>query len=180
MTSISTSLFSAQSAQRPPSPRDRLQTELQSAIAAGEISSTDESALSSALDSIDSTLRSERSSSGQRTAPPSPEEMQAKISGLIQDQVEAGTLTEEQAAALEDVFESAFAGGPGGAKGAGGPPPPPPSDESSSSGASGETDMLAELLKQLQEALKSKNDYGSSGTTTSSDAAAGLVLDMIA
>lgn len=178
MTSISSSLFAAQTAQRPPSPRDRLQTELQSAIAAGEISSTDGSALSSALDSIDTTLRGERSSSGQRTAPPSPEEMKEKISGLIQEQVDAGSLTEDQAAALEDVFESAFAGGPGGAKGAGGPPPPP-SDEMSAMGSSGETDMLADLLKQLQEALKSKQDYGSNGSSTSTDSA-GLVLDMIA
>lgn len=178
MSSISSASFANQAAQRLPSPRDRLQSELQSAIQSGEIASTDESALSTALDTIDSTLRAERASGGRRTAPPSPDEMKEKIGGLIDAQVEAGTLTEEQASALEEVFADAFAKGPGG-------PPPPPSEEGTGTGgvsATGSTgtDQLADLLKQLQQALKSGTDYGADGSSTAGEDATGLILDMLA
>lgn len=179
MSSISSASFASQAAQRPPSPRDRLQSELQSAIQSGEIASTDESALSTALDTIDSTLRAERGSGGGRTAPPSPDEMKEKISGLIDEQVEAGTLTEEQASALEEVFANVFANGPGG------PPPPPPPEEGADTGgvsATGSTgtDQLADLLKQLQQALKGGSDYGADGSSASGEDTTGLILDMLA
>ena len=76
MTSISATSTSAYS------PLDLLKSELSKEVSAGTISSSDQSALSSALDDIDSALKSQGSSSSSST-PPSPDEMQSKIDNLI-------------------------------------------------------------------------------------------------
>lgn len=186
MTSIS-------SAYAHQSPLTRLQTTLQSEISTGSIQSTDEDALTSALQSIDESLESERSSSTSNSRPPSPDEMNEKIANLIQDQVEAGTLTEEQATELASVFDEAFAKGAGGPQGAGGPPPggaggPPPgsggppeeaaaaSDSDTSSSSS-----IADILKQLQDAISesSQTSYSASGSAGSSSVTSYL-FDLIA
>jgi hypothetical protein len=88
-------------------PLQRLQQELAAELTAGTVSSTDASALSTAITEIDSTLQSEASSSDGTL--PSPEEMQAKIEELIDQEVEAGTLTSEQGDALKAVFAATFA-----------------------------------------------------------------------
>lgn len=111
------SIGSATASQQAFSPLKMLQAELASEVKAGTISSADQSALSSALSDIDSAMQASKPSAGSR---PSPDEMKAKIEGLIDDQVSSGNLTSEQAEELKGVFESAFKGGPGGA---GGPPP---------------------------------------------------------
>ena len=101
-----------------------------------------------------------------RKAPPSPDEMQAKVDELIAEQVEAGNLTEEQAAELSDLFEETFAQGP---KGPGGPPP---------SGGSESSDMLADFLEKLQNQSGSAS-YGGDGSSTSTSTAS-LLFDISA
>ncbi|WP_204337720.1 hypothetical protein, partial [Klebsiella pneumoniae] len=62
----------------------------------GQVNSGDQDALSSALDSIDQALTSERTSGtpGQRL---SPQDMKKKIDGLIDQQTSSGALTTDQA-----------------------------------------------------------------------------------
>lgn len=184
MTSISASTFSfSRGAQA--SPRDRLQTELTSEIQSGAISSSDKDALSSALDTIDKALSANRPAAGGK--PPSPDDMKAKVDSLIQEQVDAGALTSDQATELSKVFENTFKkGGPGGA---GGPPPgPPPSEASGSSSSSttsstdSEDDPLSKLLEMLQKVMSSKgsSDYSSTGKTNSSASVTGFMLSITA
>src|SRR3954452_13969629 len=80
MTSISASSMSGFS------PLDLLKQELTKEVSAGKVSATDQTALSSALDDIDSALKGGSSSSSSATSstPPSPAEMQSKIDDLIQ------------------------------------------------------------------------------------------------
>jgi hypothetical protein len=174
------------------SPRDRLLSELQSQISSGEISATNETALTTALDSIDSTLRSEGAAareSGSR--PPSPTDMSDKISSLIDEQVAAGKLTSEQAEELKGVFEQAMQGGPVGAGGPppGGPPPggPPPSggeeevDASSSTSSDSEVaQLLADFLKLVQDSQSRTSNYGSDGEKGGMLSSASLVLNFTA
>ncbi|NVO13670.1 MAG: hypothetical protein HXX10_06515 [Rhodoplanes sp.] len=200
MTSISAAGLQSQAFS---SPRDRLQNELLSEISSGTVSASDQSALSSALDSIDSALKSTgESSRSAGSAPPSPDEMKAKITDLINQQVKSGALTSDQADELSNIFDSAFkngAGGPGGAGGAGGPPPggPPPggggagpgassstdntpSSDSSSSDSSSSTDsavakLLAEFLDAVQQSTSSSSGYDANGK--SSRLSSALVVD---
>lgn len=101
---------------RPPmSPRNDMDNKISAALEAGSISETDATALESALDSIDSALGS-GSSSGTSSSKLDPSEMKDRIDSLISDQVDAGTLTEDQAAELQSLFAQ-------GPSGAGGTPP---------------------------------------------------------
>jgi hypothetical protein len=156
------------------SPLQRLQTTLASEISAGNISATDQSALSSSLSDIDAALKSQMESGGTR---PSPEEMQSKIDSLIANEVSEGDLTAEQAAELKNVFSTAFQGGPGGAGGAGGPPPgPPPSGEadsddstststSSSSSDSDVAKLMQDFLKLIQDSQGSSSYSANGGSS---------------
>ena len=167
------------------SPRERLQKELESEISSGTIKASDETSLEAALDAIDEAMEASRptaGSSGGRGAA-APEDMKAKIDGLIDDQVEDGTLTADQADALKQLFANAAPqGGPGGPGGAGGPPPPPPEDEettSSTTASSSKTDiasLLQDFLEQLQNKKGSTSAYGTDGASTGSGLMA-LVLD---
>ena len=171
MTSIS-----AASAGSHKSPLQRLQQELQSEVSAGTISSSDQSALSTALTDIDTALKQSRSSDQSSGARPSKDDLDAKIDDLISNEVANGTLTSDQATALKGVFQSAFSKGPGGA---GGPPPGPPPDGSSpdssttdsTTGTSSDSttaEILAQFLQALQQSQSSYSSYGASGTTSSS------------
>ena len=94
------------------SPADRMQLALQAAVSAGTVKSTDQSALSSALTNIDTSLQS-----GSPPAPGTdPASIKTKVSSLIDDQVSSGTLTDDQATELKQVFAQATAkmGGHGG------------------------------------------------------------------
>ena len=110
MTSIS-----AASAGTYQSPLQKLQQELQSEVSAGTISSSDQSALSTALTDIDTALQQSRSSDQSSGTRPSKDDMKSKIDDLISNEVSNGTLTSDQATELKGVFQSAFANGPGGA-----------------------------------------------------------------
>ena len=188
MTSISASSMSGYS------PLDLLKQELAKEVSAGKVSATDQTALSSALDDIDSALQSGSSSSSSTmssSTPPSPKEMQSKIDDLIQSEVDSGKLTADQASELKNVFANAFSGGPGGA---GGPPPADDSSSdttsstsssSSSSSSSSTSSDLEELLKKLLEALQSSNSsktssYSANGSSSSSTTSKSLVVDFSA
>lgn len=162
----------------------RLQSELTSQVKAGTVKSTDQDALSGALQSIDASLSASRSGEDTSSSRPDPSQVKSKIDGLIAGQVSAGTLTDDQATELKSVLQSVAPkgghgghGGPGGPGGAGGPPPggPPPGDTDASSGATSATtssstpstttnssDLLAEFVKQLQTSLQ--DGYGQGGT----------------
>ncbi|WP_245418458.1 hypothetical protein [Cohaesibacter intestini] len=150
---------------QPMGPGAQIGQELQSMAESGEISSEDKVALQSAVYEIGNELHSSRPESG--STPPTGDEISEKIDSLISEQVEAGTLTEEQAETLSDVFESVQAaapqggpppGGPGG-PGAGGPPPSGSNSEESDTNA-----MLEQFLQNLQE--QSATSYASSGSVS--------------
>ncbi len=173
-----TAVTATQTQFSPPSPRDRLQARLDAEISAGTVESGDRTALESALDTIDEAMRASRdgASAGTRT---SPDQMRAKIESLIDEQVESGALTSDQADELKQLFADA---GPKG--GPGGPPPPPPEGEtgeaeSSSASSSDLADLLMAFLKQLQEKTSSTTAYATDGSATSSSSTA-LVLDKTA
>jgi len=172
MTSISATSTSAYS------PLDLLKSELSKEVSAGKISSTDQSALSSALDDIDSALKSQGSSSSSST-PPSPDAMQSKIDDLIQNEVSSGKLTSDQASELKNVFANTFSSG------AGAPPPDASSDSSSStdstssssSSSTSTADLMKELIALLQNATSQSTSYSSSGSTSSSSSSSSLLVD---
>lgn len=155
-----------------PSPRDMLQNELLSEVSSGKISSNDKDALSAALDTIDAAMQGSRPAVG-GGKPPSPDEMKAKIDGLIQDQVDSGALTSDQAEELRGVFANAMpprgAGGPGGANAVNGT-----SETSGSDSSNDVADLISDFIKMLQEAKGSKS-YGDSGDALLSDISALLV-----
>lgn len=181
------------------SPLQRLQAELSSEVSAGTISASDKDALSSALTSIDSSIKSEMQSAGASGARPSPDQMKSKIDDLIAKQVDSGALTSDQASELKNVFANAMPqggpgggggpGGPGGPGGAGGPPPMGMNDNdgddsstsstSSSSSSSSTSDiqkLLEDFMKSLQEKLNSSSSsYSASGQSGSFTAA--LLVD---
>ncbi|WP_026790866.1 hypothetical protein [Pleomorphomonas oryzae] len=172
------------------SPLARLQSTLQSDISTGSIKSSDQSALATALENIDGTLSSNRSSATSSSKPPSRDEMKGKIADLIQQQVSAGTLTSDQATELAQVFDDTFSKGKGtqsagGPQGAGGPPPGPPPEEGQSTEAtddsSSSSTSITDILKQLQDALteSSQTSYSANGTSSSSSSTSYL-FDLVA
>ncbi|WP_407155101.1 hypothetical protein [Bradyrhizobium sp. STM 3557] len=166
------------------SPLDMLKQELAREVSAGNVASSDQSALSSALDDIDSALKSSAGSSSP-SASAAPQDMKSKIDDLIQSEVSSGKLTSDQATELKSVFANAFSGH---APGAGGPPPSASgtddassddsSTSSSSSTATDTTELLRELLAALQKSItQSASSYGANGTTSSSATGTSLVLN---
>ncbi|WP_313538685.1 hypothetical protein [Sphingomonas sp.] len=169
-----------------PSPRDRINDRISGAASSGEISATDQSALSTALDSIDSSLASERSSGTKPSG-----DMKTKMESLIQGQVDNGTLTEDQATELKSMFAKGAGGkhGPHGAHGGKGPEGPPPAqdadadtDASATTTADAAGDAVSQFLKQLRDQAEETTSYSASGDTSrsSSTKSTGLVLDTFA
>ena len=166
------------------SPLQKLEAELQNEVSNGTISSSDQSALSSALTDIDSAIKASQSSDGAGGTKLSPTDMQSKINDLIANEVSSGKLTSTQASELKGVFQASFAQGPGG-------PPPGASTGSSSSttdaslassttsssdtSSTDTSNNIAELLQQFLQALQSSlsssspNAYNASGTSTATD-----------
>lgn len=162
MTSIGTV-----SSYKPPSPLELLQNEMSSEVSSGTISSSDESALSSALNDIDSALKSQGSST---SGPPSPKDIQSKVNDLISTEVKNGKLTSDQADQLKNIFAKALPqGGLGG--GHGGPHGPgnagiagSGSTADASSSDSDTNSLLQDFLKLIQDA-QNTNGYSASGDT---------------
>ncbi|MEO9527480.1 hypothetical protein [Roseibium sp.] len=143
------------------SPRDQAVNSLSAQVEAGEISADDQDAMLEALDAI----HAERMESGppeQGSTPPTQEEMQANFDSMLSEQVEAGTLDQEQADKLAELFEEGELGGPP----PGGQRPPP----------GGETeDLMSAILSQLQ----SGSAYDGSGEQSVSSVAS-LLADYTA
>lgn len=135
------------------------QTQLLQQVSAGEITSEDSDAMLAALEAISEDMAPSGTTS---ETPPSEEEMQAKLESLLSEQVEAGTLTQEQADELADMFESGDMG-----------PPPPPSASASSDSDDSE-DLVAKLLEELSSAASSS--YSEDGSTTSSTSSTSSIL----
>jgi len=147
-----------------PSPRDQAVSSLQSKVDAGEISADDKDAMLEALDA----MHEERKAAGRPepgSARPSREEMQANFENLLSSQVEAGTLTQEQADELSSMFEDGELGKPKGPGGQGGP----------GGAQAGGGDRTEELLSAILSELQSQSAYNETGTS-SSDVSA-LVAD---
>jgi hypothetical protein len=178
-----------------PSPLDRLQAELQSEVTSGAISSSDQGALSTALDDIDQSLQADRGNGGQASGPPSPDQIKSKINDLINGEVQNGTLTSAQATELQNVFANAF--GKGGAHGHHGHHHD--SDAGGSSGSSSAADtllsavnanssdganstgdnttsLIQSFLQSLQNSQQQGAGYGANGGSTGSSFSA-LVID---
>lgn len=186
------------------SPRMSMDGKIDAAVEAGSISQVDGDALETALDSIDSALSASVSDGSSRLDPSG---MKDRIDSLIDEQVSAGTLTEDQAAQLQSLFaqgpgnisagDSADSGmsidGPGGvgASGAmrGAPPGPPPSadgseDDDSSISATDTTsvtdqlDSMIAFLENLRSSM-TQSLYGSAASSADSSNS-GLVVDSLA
>lgn len=185
----------------PSSPRASMDRRIDAAVEAGSLTQVDGDALDVALDSIDTALASSASESSARLDPSA---MKDRIDTLIDSQVSAGTLTEEQASALQSFFAQ---GGPQGASATaiesgsdgmsvdamGGPGPmrgPPPSSETSeeedsssastsdASSATEQLDSIIAFLENLRSSL-SQSLYGSAASSTDSSNS-GLLVDTLA
>ncbi|GEO99018.1 hypothetical protein [Methylobacterium haplocladii] len=190
------STVSSASAMAFTSPKQRLLDSITSQVSAGKISSTDETALDSAVESIDSALSS-GSGRSSASAKLGPSDMKSRIDDLISQQVGSGTLTSDQAETLKQVFAQGSEGhggkgGHGEVGRSGGPPPgPPPADDTApsdpfadpSTSASGSTtgqsagDILASFMKQLQSAQNQPSGYGANATSGGSRSASALLLN---
>lgn len=170
------------------SPLQQLEAELQSEVSAGTISSSDQSALTSALTSINSSLTADQSSSTQTAGSQDsnggtgPRDIRAKINDLIQAQVSSGALTTSQASELKNLFANTFGHGHGGrgdfdGDGAGGPgglpPGPPPSGGGSTTSASGS------LTDQLLNSSSSTDASSGNGSSTDSTSLSTVLQDFL-
>jgi hypothetical protein len=161
---------------------------------AGALSSTDATALTSALSSIDSSLQGDAASGVSGSASASagnrldPSAMKDRIDSLISDQVSSGALTSDQASELTNLFSSHGASVTGSTDTAAGAPPPPPGPPPSgagadsgsaitgSSGTTSSSDLLSTFIQQLQAAQSNGAGYGASGTSASTQSQA-LLFD---
>lgn len=158
------------------SPLQKLQDQLQAEVSSGAISSSDQSALSSALTDINSSLQNGSAGDSATGTNSSPGDLKSKIDSLIANEVSSGKLTGDQATELQSVFKAAFAnsaGGPGGAGGAhhghhGGHGGPSPTDSSSATDSTSSTssanDILQQFLQSLQNSLSASSSPSYSAT----------------
>jgi hypothetical protein len=89
-------------------PLQFLQQDLPSERGDGEVLSSDDDALAGSLGQIDGVLDDE---AGLETAePPSPTDMQSRVSALIDAQVRVGSITSSQGSELKAIFAKALLG----------------------------------------------------------------------
>jgi hypothetical protein len=168
------------------SPLQKLQDELPSEVTSGAIGSSDQSALSSALTDISSSLHSSQAGDSASGTNSSPGDLKSRIDNLIAGEVSSGKLTSDQATELQGVFKAAFANGADGAAGPGGAGAashghhrghggPPPSDGLSSAGGTGSSSSVIDILQQFLQSLQNSRSSSSStpySATGTSDAGA--------
>lgn len=162
--------------------RTMFQQALTSQISAGSVDKGDQSALSSAIDSIDKSLGTS-SSSGPRGG-------KDKVESLLKNQVSSGALTESQASTLSNLFSAMAANAPGGGGGAqgpnGGPPskdgPPPKLDGQNSASSTNVDTSISDALETFLNSLNSDSASTSYGSKTSSTSSAftALLFDKVA
>ena len=187
MTSIS-----AASASNYQSPLQKLQDELQSEVNSGAIDPSDQAALSSALNDINSSLRDGSAGDPASGANASPGDLKSKIDNLIAGEVSSGKLTSDQATELQGVFKAAFAsGGASSPEGAGGAhhghhghhggAAPADSSSSTDGSASSAADILQQFLQSLQNSQSAPSSpYSAAGTPatgTSGSSFSALLID---
>jgi hypothetical protein len=163
------------------SPLQQLEAELQSEVSDGTISSSDQSALSSALTNIDSSLTAGQSSQAVGSAGDAgPGDIKSKINSLIQAQVASGALTSNQATELQNLFNDTFghgSDGPGGAGGPGGPQGgPPPGPPPSGGGSSGSASAITQLLDS---ASSTSSDASGDSSSTDSSSSSNVLQDFL-
>ena len=171
------------------SPLQQLEAELQSEVSAGTVSSSDQSALSSALTGINNSLTAGQSSptgSTDGSGNTGPGDIQSKINSLIQAQVSSGALTSSQATELQNLFANTFGNGPGGQDGSGGPgspqgfggpPPGPPPSGGSSSGSS--SSSLNSAIEQLLDSSSSTDSSSSDSSSTDGSSSSNALQDFL-
>lgn len=145
------------------SPRDQAVSSLNEQVEAGEITASDQEAMLEALDA----MHEERMEAGKpdhASGPPSEEEMQAKLESMLSDQVESGTISQEQADHLTEMFEEGELGGP--PKG-----PPPSGGPGGQMAGSAESSSAEDLMSSILEQLQSSSAYDDSGDQSSSTVA---------
>jgi len=136
------------------SPRDQVVSNLSAQVEAGDITAEDQNAMLEALDAI----HAERMEAGRPepgSTPPTRAEMQANFESMLSDQVDAGTLDQDQADHLAEMFENGELGRPP----KGGPGAGP---------AGGKVEeLLSAILTQLQSsaAYDGSGDQSGSGVT---------------
>ncbi|MCV0428493.1 MAG: hypothetical protein K5905_23795 [Roseibium sp.] len=132
------------------SARDVAVSNLTAQVQAGEISAGDQDAILEALDAMHAERAENAPAPG--TPPPSKEEVQAKFESLLSDQVDAGTLSQEQADHMTEMIENGELGRPKGPPPANGIPP----------------EMMGELMSAVLEQLQSGSVYTDQGDKSSS------------
>jgi hypothetical protein len=194
-------LIAAASSNNYQSPLQKLQAELQSEVTSGAVGSSDQAALSSALQDINSSLQNggAGASASGTTLPPG--DLKSKIDSLIAGEVSSGKLTPDQATALQGVFKATFANGagsPAGADGAGaahhghhghhggsgaGDATSSTDATSGASNASSAIDILQQFLQSLKDSVSSSSPstYSASGTSdtasTGTTSTSAIVID---
>ncbi len=147
------------------SPADRMQYALQAAVQAGTVNASDQTALSSALNNIDTSLQSTAASSN--TTNLDPGSIQDQVNSLINGQVSNGTLTPDQGNELQQVFAQAahkMGGGHHHHMHVGGGSSSSDSNGSSSTDQSNPIDSLFADMTSAVDSL-----FGTTGTTATSD-----------
>lgn len=197
MSSVSTSSTSQISVQRPPPPhgggRERMSSTIKGELSSGALSSTDATALTSALDAIDTSLSSSAGpdSTASASSRLDPGSMKDRIDSLISDQVDSGALTSDQANELKNLFASGgrsteASGSASGMSDIDGPPPGPPpggspdgtsSDGSSSTSSTSSSDLLSAFMQQLQASQSKNAAYGATGSSQYSASNSALLID---
>eukprot|EP00903_Cladosiphon_okamuranus_P001965 g1963.t1 len=132
------------------SPRDQVVSNLSAQVEAGEITAEDQDAMMEALDAI----HAERKETGRPepgSTPPTREEMQANFESMLSEQVEAGTLDQDQADHLAEMFEDGELGRP--------------PKEGPRNGQSGQ---MEELMSAILSQLQSGATYDGSGEQSGS------------
>lgn len=201
MTTISsaTQLYSPTATTHAHSGKGRMAQAIAQQEQSGALSSTDATALTSALSSIDSSLQGDSTSTnGVSSSTDSssdtrldPSQMKDRIDSLISDQVSSGALTSDQASELKNLFSSHGTSVTSSTDTTGGAPPPPPgpppsdadasgtgttSVSGTSSTASSASDLLSTFIQQLQAAQQSGSGYAASGATAATQSSA-LLFD---
>jgi hypothetical protein len=142
-------------------------------VSPGRMASTDEVALSSALDDIDRSLNTPRTLDQANDAGPhSPDELRSNINDLIAGEVKSGKLTGDQAANLQSLFNDAFESSPADL--------PSSNDQFGDAISSTESDasmVLQDFLKMAIDAQGSPSRYNSAGSSGATSSPAARLLN---
>jgi hypothetical protein len=187
------------------SPRTMMDQKIQAGVQSGSISQTDETALETALDSIDSaTGVGSTSTAATPTNKLDPSKVGDRIDDLIDEQVKAGKLTQDQANTLQTLFAqnppppgggngtSADASDDTATKGVGGASggghvhgmhhhkgPPPATETADGSDSDSDADDILSTITGTSTASSSSSSSGSSSSDSSGDTDQTKALDSL-